>query len=99
MDGKLLERSLRALFLADPAERSHARELYELYCMATDFKSAISGAKLPDFDLCPAVVQAAWLAVSLGTKHPPAEARRRARGEWNQHEQNRIDEQERLDAL
>lgn len=40
-----------------------AKIAYEAYCESTDWKSAITGDPLPQFNNCRPSVQKAWLAV------------------------------------
>lgn len=41
-----------------------AQLLYEAYCKATDWKSLVSGADLPQWVDMPAAIQDAWRAVA-----------------------------------
>lgn len=41
-----------------------ARIAYEAYCETTNWKSAVTGAQLPDFLDCPAAVQNGWIAAA-----------------------------------
>jgi len=38
--------------------------LYEAYCESTGWKSAVTGAVLPQYDQCPPAVVAGWRAVA-----------------------------------
>ena len=39
----------------------YGREAYSAYCETTDWKSAVTGAKLPDFKETNELVQKAWI--------------------------------------
>ena len=41
------------------------RKAYEAYCLSTNWKSAISGADLPQFDNTPPAVQNGWIRAAM----------------------------------
>lgn len=45
------------------------RTAYEAYCETTGWKSAVTGADLPQFYDTPAAVQAGWIAAAQAVKN------------------------------
>lgn len=61
----LITAAENALKVATEAEIDAARRLYgKAYCGVTENRSAVTGVSLPDFDACPTLVRAGWLAVA-----------------------------------
>jgi hypothetical protein len=51
-------------------ELAQARRCYSAYCGVTAGRSAVTGAALPDFDLCPVLVRAGWLSAAPAAQPP-----------------------------
>jgi hypothetical protein len=60
---ELLQEAEAMLRDACPEELTLAARAYVAYGLPTGGRSAISGAELPDFDVCRPLVRAGWLAV------------------------------------
>jgi len=61
---ELVEKAEQALSGATEDELAQARRCYSAYCGVTAGHSAVTGAALPSFDACPALVRAGWLAAA-----------------------------------
>jgi hypothetical protein len=59
---EMLQAADRMLAEASPEELAIADKLYVAYGGVTGHRSAITGAELPDFDICRPLVKAGWLA-------------------------------------
>lgn len=77
---ELQEKAKAGLEFATLLDYGHARRLYEAYCAATEWRSAVTGAELPQFDQCPLLVRYGWLqsakaAHGFERSAPPAPGR------------------------
>jgi hypothetical protein len=52
-----------------PEPKSRGQIAYEAYCASTDWKSAISGAPLPQWEAQAPKIREAWMAAALAVEH------------------------------
>ncbi|MBZ4373235.1 hypothetical protein [Corallococcus sp. AS-1-6] len=68
----LVEAAEKALAQANPGKLATALTLYTCYGSVTGGRSAVTGAELPPFEKCSALVRAGWLAVAEAINTPVA---------------------------
>ncbi|NOK32354.1 hypothetical protein HMI49_03950 [Corallococcus exercitus] len=69
---ELIAAAEKALAQANPGKLATALTLYTCYGSVTGGRSAVTGAELPPFEKCSALVRAGWLAVAEAINTPVA---------------------------